>query len=395
LEGREHCLNCSESVALDVSSYFMDDPPSLGKLADLSLSSFFLYVTANGANEQLCEYIIAAANLRKNSDFLICGTLRGIYTAQNGWMGNETLTTAMVVLKVLASIPDEYQNDRLNLMMKCPERPSSHVDNAIGLIAAARGFWDARSSHSYPHDLHYAYDRYVGILKELSTLQSVSQWMKENHAVWNWMERDLFEPMQQIGPSQARGDYSIQRDPDDGGVSLDHHQHSDSDGMPGVQDSEDDEDDESRFEEMDMYNDGPASVIVSGAGNPAVNGAYTKDGYFERAFKFSKVGEYNGKDAMYALFQCNVSNNTKHWYISIIPTKGQPGTSADVDFYSAPVTVESQEIPPLTGWTKSNEGRDPPPIISFKEIAIGDAGPTPVPAYENPNDNGIGGQSYV
>lgn len=395
IDGCEKCLTCSESVAFDVFSCFLDDTPSLGRFADLALSSFTLYVTANGANEQLCEYIVAAANLRKNSDFLICGTLRGIYTAQNGWMGTETLTAAVIVLKVLASIPDEYQNDRINLIMKCTERPTPHIDNFIGLVTAVRGFCDSRSSQSYPHEFHYAYDRYINILKELSSLQSVTQWMQENRSIWSWLERDLFEPILQIGPSQTRGDYSVPREPDDSGVSLDHHQQSDSDGMPGIQDSEDDEDDESRLEEMELYHDGPPRVIVSGAGNPAVNGVYTKDGYFERAYKFSKVGEYNGKNAIYALFQCNVSNNTKHWYISIIPPKGQPGTSADVDFYSAPVTNDSQEIPPFTGWTKSNEGKDPPPVISFKETSIGDAAPTSIPADENPNIDGIGGQSYV
>lgn len=379
-EGNECPLSSIESVALDVSSYFIESTRGLGKLADLALTSFYLYVVAYGATEQLAEYIVAAATLRINSESLICGTLRGIYSAPSGWMGTETLNAAMLVLKVLASVPDEYQNERINVIMKCHERPTPHIGNSIGLVAAARGFYDVRSSHSFPHEFHYAYDRYVGILKELSTLQSVSQWMKENRVTWGWMERDLFEPIHQMGPGQARGDYSVRRDPDDTGVSLDHHQHSDSDGMPGIQDSEDDEDDESRYEEMDLYHDGPPQLVVQDAGSESVNGVYMKDGYFERAPKFSKLGEYNGSHAMYALFQCNVSNNTKHWYISVIPAKGQPGTNEDVDFYSAPVTTESLEMPPFTGWIKSSKGQDPPPIISYKESAIGDVEPTPTRA---------------
>jgi ubiquitin carboxyl-terminal hydrolase 9/24 len=394
-EGVESSLSPIESVALDVSSYVIENTGSLGKFADMALTSFHLYVVAYGATEQLTEYILAAATLRRNSESLICGTLRGIYSAPTGWMGTETLNAAMLVLKILASVPDGYQNERINLIMKCYERPSPHVDNSIGLIAAARGFFDARSMHSYPQEFHYAYDRYVGILKELLTLQSVSHWMKENRGTWSWMERDLFEPFHQMGTSQARGDYSVRREPDDSGVSLDQHHHSDSDGMPGIQDSEDDEDDESRYEEMDLYHDGPARVIVSGAGNPSVNGVYTKDGYFERAFKFSKIGEYNGKSAMYAIFQCNVSNNTKHWYISIIPANGQPGTNEDVDFYSVGVKLESRVTPPYTGWTKSSKGQDPPPSISFKESGTGDVGPIPVPAYEPPTDDGTEDPSYV
>jgi ubiquitin carboxyl-terminal hydrolase 9/24 len=94
---------------------------------------------------------------------------------------------------------------------------------------------------------------------------------------------------------------------------------------------------------------------------------YARDGYFERACKYSRPGEYKGEACLFSLFQCNVSNNTKHWYISIVPVNGQPGTSADVDFYSAPVSGAYTELPPLGGWTKSNEGKDPSPTLVFKD----------------------------
>merc|ERR1719487_1124304 len=115
-----------------------------------------------------------------------------------------------------------------------------------------------------------------------------------------------------------------------------------------------------------------ATIVVEGAGNPAVNGVYARDGEFERGSIFSRIGIHEGKQVRFSLFQCNVSNNTKHWYISIVPANNNPGTSADTDFYSAPVTETCVELPPLSGWTKSTEGRDPPPILVFKESNVGD-----------------------
>ena len=69
---------------------------------------------------------------------------------------------------------------------------------------------------------------------------------------------------------------------------------------------------------------------------------------------------------VFSLFQCNVSNNTKHWYISIVPRNSQPGTSTDIDFYSAPVLDSCTEYPPTGTWTKSNEGKEPPPKLVYK-----------------------------
>jgi hypothetical protein len=137
--------------------------------------------------------------------------------------------------------------------------------------------------------------------------------------------------------------------------------------MAGINDSEDDDDDDSRFEEMDTYQDVPAEVVVDGAGQSAVNGTYTRDGYFEGATKYVMRGKYNGDSCLFSLFQCNVSNNTKHWYISIVPPNSQPGTSTDIDFYSAPVLDNCTEYPPPGTWTKSNEGQDPPPKLAYKE----------------------------
>ena len=400
-QGREQPRMSAESVVFDVASSFKDRPlPRLGKLADHGLCSFQLYHRAYGSSEPLAEHIVAAASYGNDSSFLITDTLRAIYHAPPGWGGNETVNAAIMVLRVLASVPDDHQRERIAYIMQCTERPGNHVDHGVGLMAVARAYYSARSSHSYTNDMHYAFDRYVSILKELLSLQCIYTWMSENRSLWGWMERDLLGPQQvQSHHGQARNDYSVRRDGDGTGPHIDQHHHSDSDGLPCMDDSEEDDDNDSRVNDMETYQDGPSRVIVSGAGNPAVNGEYARDGYFESAYKFSRPGEWEDKTVLFSLFQCNVSNNTKHWYISIVPVKGQPGTSADVDFYSAPVAEHCHDLPPPTGWTKSNEGRDPAPTLSLKESNASEDGNHDEVlrnSWESPrDDHENGGRNYV
>ena len=370
VQGREQQRTSAESVAIDVSSALKENVPDLGKLASLGLHTFQLYATAYGASEPLAEHLLAGAMSGRDSNPLIVNTLKAIYSAPSGWVGNETLNAALMVLRVLVSIPDERQTDRISYIMNCNERPAPHIDNGVGLLVAARAFYTARSGHTYPNEIHYAFDRYVGILKELLGLNSIFRWMTENRQQWTWIERELLENPLQVAQHQGQGrnEYAGHREGEVPGVPVGHHHPSDSEGvLPGMHDDSEDEDDDF---DMDTYHDdrGPNRVIVEGAGNPAVNGVYAKDGYFERVGKFSRPGEYDGKPALFSLFQCNVSNNTKHWYISVVPSSGQPGTSADLDFYSAPVTENCRALPPQGGWTKANEGRDPSPTLVFKDV---------------------------
>ena len=212
-------------------------------------------------------------------------------------------------------------------------------------------------------------------MKELLGLHSIFLWMSENRTHWTFMEQDLLDShTNATQPTQMRSDYQGRRE---GEGSLEHHAQSDSEGVQCINDSEDEDDEDSRFEEMETLSESPAQLVVEGAGHPDVNGVYARDGYFERACKYSKRGKYNGNESLFSLFQCNVSNNTKHWYISIVPPKGLPGTNADLDFYSAPVNENCTELPPRSGWTKANEGADPPPTITFSEGENDPAIPTP------------------
>jgi len=117
---------------------------------------------------------------------------------------------------------------------------------------------------------------------------------------------------------------------------------------------------EYHYEPYDVFN-----VRVSNAGNTDVNGLYTRDGQWEGVTKYSKHGQFKGNTCKYSLLKCSVSNNTEHWYISVVPAGKEPGTVQDIDFYSAQVTAEYESMPPPTGWNKCNEGINPPPTIGL------------------------------
>jgi len=392
-DSRDDLLKSCESIARDVASHFENKTPTLGKLADEGMNTFHFYFTlTSNSSEQLAEYILAAAFYGKKSDELIKDTLKNIYKAPQGWQGNDILSAASTILNSLSSIPDNFQKDRINCIMQCQGEGENTDNHPLGLIKASVAFYNLRQrpSGSYSHELIDAYERYIGILKEMLSVHSVSTWMEENRHAWASLDRDLFEAPQHIGHGQSRGDYSGVRDNDDVGGHLDHNHHSDSEGIPGINESEDDDED-SRFDDVPE----PCEVLnvrVSGAGNKDVNGLYVRDGHCEGVVKYSRYGMFKGKENKFSLFKCNVSNNTQHWYISVVPAGREPGTSQDTDFYSASVTVEYENLPPSDGWNKCNEGLLPPPTLTFERD---ENEPAPIPQYENSPGDHNGGQSFV
>jgi ubiquitin carboxyl-terminal hydrolase 9/24 len=399
-DGRQKECSFPESIVLDVYAMFRETSPSLGQLGDIGMTTFYFHEVACNANEELGEYLLASTCLRASqnsqdlSSSIIILALRTIFQSTSSWNANEILSGIMVMLKVVASIPDELQKDRIRQIMLFNDRDPPNGSKPLGLLAAASHIYNSRSQQTYQQDMVFAYERYVGLVKELIYLRGVMEWMNEHRQLWSFMERDLLDTHHHPGYRQPRGGYSAPREPDDGGISLDQHHHSDSDGMHGIHDSEE-EDEESRVEEMEFYNEGPAAVAITGAGNAAVNGLYVKDGHHDGTFKYSRTGEHQGERAIYSIFKCNVSNNTKHWYISVVPHGAQPGTSSDIDFYSAPVSNESNELPPLSGWVKAHEGTEPLPTLTYRDSTV-DESPTAVGYEEWSDDQGINAPtSYV
>jgi hypothetical protein len=278
----------------------------------------------------------------------------------------------------VAAVPDSLQDDRIAMIMECDIKPHQNCDHGVGLLVAPKAFSNTRSSQLYSSEMQYAYDRYIEAIRELAKIQEVSRWLQENRPLWAWMERDLFQRKDEVSTRHPiRVDYSRRDDKNSAAPIIDNQPHSDSD-MPLHSDEEEDDD----FEDMDPFRE-KERVLVQGAGLAAVNGVYERVGTFENVGKYATIALWQGQNHEFSLFRCNTSNNTKHWYISIVPMGVQPGTSTDIDFYSAPLSDNDPDFPPLMGWTKSSEGHNPAPLVTVQTESGGEVSNPGVQVYED------------
>ena len=371
-----------ESVAFDVAET-LKSAVEIGKLATEAFSkSYHLVATAFEVNEIVGEYLVAASVHMRDPESLINQALLTIHRSPNDWTGNAAVTVASHALTVIASMPGDDQMSRILLIMQSSVRPGGRHDYGVGLLSVLRSLQRSRPTQHYNTEVHWGYERYISVLRELALVHPVLVWMQENKEKWSFVERDLSSLGDHAAPQAQhfhpqfhyqRNDLGA-RDPD-GSLHPDHHSNTDSD-MGGMNDS-DDEDEGSQYDNVGhsyvRANEGPFQIVIESCGTPGVNGVYQQDGVFETACKYVKQGLWKGRTHKFSIFQCHVSNNTRHWYISIVP-HGNPGTSADIDFYTAPVTADSLKIPPTTGWTKAQEGMDPAPIVSYQQDDPGQPG---------------------
>ncbi|KAL7517151.1 hypothetical protein ACHAWX_002097 [Stephanocyclus meneghinianus] len=83
------------------------------------------------------------------------------------------------------------------------------------------------------------------------------------------------------------------------------------------------------------------ALTVTGSDVPEINGTYTQCGYFDYVPKYIKITECNGKQQVFMIFRCKVSETAKRWYISI----GSPENG--VYFIGG---KEGSRRPPIKGW---------------------------------------------
>jgi len=255
-----------------------------------------------------------------------------------------------MVFRIQAAITDERQQERITELMQSTEKIHSHSDMGVGLLVASKEVLTMLSRHSQQFT-QGNFERYVSAVKDLHKQREVKKWMADHHSLWSWMETDQF-----LNPDVVSADYMGRRDGvHPPSVPLNHHHHSHSDMNAS-------EDDDSRFEQDSALDVG--RVIVQNAGVKVVNGVYTRDGTFDNLAKYCKIGMWNNEDITFSLFRCKLSDETRRWYISIVPKNIQPGTNKDVDFYSAPMENEHYDTPPENSWsTAKGEGIDPPPMV--------------------------------
>merc|ERR1712008_367456 len=91
------------------------------------------------------------------------------------------------------------------------------------------------------------------------------------------------------------------------------------------------------------------------------------------------MGIWNSHDETFSLFRCRLSDNTRRWYISIVPKNIQPGTNKDSDFYYGAATGDQSELPDTVMWVTAKEnGKDPAPNVTYKCDPISDSGEDPI-----------------
>jgi ubiquitin carboxyl-terminal hydrolase 9/24 len=368
---RESQCPPAQSVALDVAEMFKEKPIQLGIFAERGLSNTqFLYSVAYDVNEPLMEYLVAAATYRNNVEYLIDRALVNIYLSSNDWEGNKAVAGATSMLGVIAATPGDDQQARISRIMMSNVKAQRSIEFGSGVLVVLRALHHLRQSQHYRTEVQWSFSRYMHMLKELHNLYPIFKWMSDNRGHWSFIEREFEAACSNAGNAsiqhQIRTDY-VSREPETPLSTLEHNTNSDSE--VGMQDSEEDEED-SHFDNIDVgvsVGDGPSHILIDGAGNPAVNGIYVQHGYFVSAIRYVRNGMWNNTRHQFFIFLCNVSNNTKHWYISIVPHNANPGTSSDIDFYTAPMTATSLTIPPRHGWTKTGEGKDPPPRLTHRD----------------------------
>jgi hypothetical protein len=169
--------------------------------------------------------------------------------------------------------------------------------------------------------------------------------------------RAILRPSVSFQQEPYQPEFSVVWEPASSDVQFD-----DSDGVNSS--------DSQSVSELSEIND---TITARGAGFAAVNGSYVRTNNFEDSMRFEKEGIWSNCPHKFAIYACNVSDSTKRWFISIVPHGRNPGTTADVDFYHAPLTRASTTIPPTTGWITDREGLDPPPTLEFLSTAAANA----------------------
>ena len=225
-----------ESIALDVHSTLASKQANSSEafvfntLTSTALNAYSLYSIAYSTCESLAAYLLAtvAAVNQDACKSIIVDALCALSRAPTNWAGSETLSTCLMIFKVLLGIPDQYQQQRIALVMEatyettqhssCPsnkpdtnEATVTSITMQVGLLVASKELSTRSSSNSgslstsnnsssnnrfASHTMSSEYrsadavDRYIGILIELySQNAAVKKWMDECQASWAWIQR--------------------------------------------------------------------------------------------------------------------------------------------------------------------------------------------------------------
>jgi len=111
----------------------------------------------------------------------------------------------------------------------------------------------------------------------------------------------------------------------------------------------------------------PDQIIVSDAGEPAVNGIYVRTDTYEESACFSMDGIWKNNSVRFLIYLVDYEEDTeeKFWYLSIVDDEG-PGAVSDLDFYKTRDLSKEAKLPPRSLKSILDNGIEPGPTLQFR-----------------------------
>ena len=404
----EYVVDNIESIVMDVESTRSFTP--LSDLCELGLTSFSFYACAYTRSESLASYLLATVGLKRRLGTLLVEALEVLSRTPTNWGGSETSNVCQFVstvhifflrnstimkmfnlfqiFKVLVALPDEFREERLNLLFNCNRQCAPYATSGVGLLVAAKELSHRSPTQRFATEFRFqdAVDRYIEIVRDLYSCNSfVKEWMDERENEWIWI-RD-WQNHSNENPNSAsvvENEPGIQFPSYANAVSrsINHSQargHSTDTEIGFVQDEESD-DDYSPEHEQDLYTlrdrvqrgKGPRHVRVDGAGISAINGRYVFTRNIDSCPAYEKNGFWNNKEVTFTLYRWTMQEDGKSWFISILPPNANPGGNTDVDFYCF---KGQYRFPPVGEWSECRpQGRHPNPTIRHEPSGLQNEG---------------------
>jgi len=335
-DGQQRPYSVRESIAIDIAVN-RANLSNIHFFTELGLQAlYFLNFAHNSKN--VAEYFLAVSSCGKDSRRLMFESLDYLHNHIGNWHGgtSDGYPLIIMIFAMLTAIPDDRQQERINTLMMIND---DREDRRIGLMVMGD-----RIVREYPNNYQARAhaERYIEVIQMIQKQRAISLWMSQNRSYWAWIEPET-RP-ESAHPLQSRSDHSGRRG---GGGHQNMPAHLQTHDPNAVDESEIDED-ESRSDDDDLIRE----MVVDGCGVTEINGIYKRAGKFDGVPKYSRSTRFQGRDEDFSLFRCKLTDNTRRWYISIVPMSSHPGTTKDIDFYAAvpsPNGIDG-DLPPRTNW---------------------------------------------
>ncbi|GMH86528.1 hypothetical protein TrVE_jg4673 [Triparma verrucosa] len=322
------------------------------EMSEALASSVDFWRVAFGVDVGLSSSCLAAFWLNQDSTTFINEVLTTMVEATGQWNANDTAELCGRIFEAIVGLPDAFQQERMRTIFYSTVEVKGLQ---LGIFNVAREY--AQNTVKWGLTNEESAYMYINIVRSLRKNGAVVEWMGEEkrRPAWAWMDRVLNGEVGARGGAGAGG----------GGRSGDDDVAVVAGGGVGVQpiggfvDSDD---------ETDL-----GVINLMGAGVEACNGRYGHSGTFDRVGKWTKEAVVNGATVTMCVYRCKLDDDSRRWFVSVIPKGQKPGTNRDVDYYGNSSLGEGF-YPPTHGWTAVTDtngaGMSPGPIISFGGIDV-------------------------